>query len=41
MYKDMIFQNQKHMKYGGNIFLNMNMKEFVTYEVDNYTSLPK
>ena len=26
---------------GGNIILNMNVEEFVTYEVDNYTSLPK
>jgi hypothetical protein len=26
---------------GDNIILNMNVKEFVTYEVDNYTSLPK
>ena len=26
---------------GGNIFLNMNRKEFVTYELDNYTSLPE
>ncbi len=26
---------------GGNIILNMNLEEFVTYEVDNYTSLPK
>jgi hypothetical protein len=25
----------------GNIILNMSVKEFVTYEVDNYTSLPK
>ncbi len=25
----------------GNIILKMNVKEFVTYEVDNYTSLPK
>ena len=31
----------KTYEVGGNIFLNMNMKEFVTYEVDNYTSLPE
>ena len=41
MYKGMIFQNQKHMKLEVILFLNMNMKEFVTYEVDNYASLPK
>ncbi len=28
-------------EFGGNIILNMNVEEFVTYEVDNYTSLPK
>ena len=26
---------------GGHIILNMDVNEFVTYEVDNYTSLPK
>lgn len=26
---------------GDNIILNMNVKEFVTYEVDNYTPLPE
>ncbi|WP_144729345.1 hypothetical protein [Candidatus Nitrosocosmicus arcticus] len=26
---------------GGNVILNMNFAEFLTYEVDNYTSLPK
>jgi hypothetical protein len=26
---------------GDNIILNMNNEEFVTYEVDNYTSLPE
>ena len=31
----------KTYEVGGNIILNMNLKEFVTYEVDNYTSLPK
>ena len=31
----------KTYEYGDNIILNMNVKEFVTYEVDNYTSLPK
>jgi hypothetical protein len=31
----------KTYEVGGNILLNMNMKEFVTYEVDNYTPLPK
>lgn len=28
-------------KIGGNVILNMNVAEFLTYEVDNYTSLPK
>ncbi len=31
----------KTYEVGGNIILNMNVKEFITYEVDNYTSLPK
>ena len=31
----------KTYEVGDNIILNMNIKEFVTYEVDNYTSLPK
>ena len=31
----------KTYEVGGDIILNMNFKEFVTYEVDNYTSLPK
>ena len=31
----------KTYEVGGNIILNMNVKEFVTYEVDNYTPLPK
>ena len=30
----------KTYEVGDNIFLNMNIKEFLTYEVDNYTSLP-
>ena len=31
----------KTYEVGSNIFLNMNMKEFVTYEVDNYNPLPE
>ncbi len=31
----------KTYEVGGDIILNMNFKEFVTYEVDNYVSLPK
>ena len=31
----------KTSEVGNNIILNMNIKEFVSYEVDNYTSLPK
>ncbi len=31
----------KTYEVGGDIILNMNFKEFVTYEVDNYASLPK
>ncbi len=31
----------KTYEVGVDIILNMNFKEFVTYEVDNYTSLPK
>ena len=30
----------KTFEVGDNIILNMNIKEFLTYEVDNYTSLP-
>ncbi len=30
----------KTSEVGDNIILNMNIKEFLTYEVDNYTSLP-
>ena len=31
----------KTYEVGDNIILNMNIKEFVSYEVDNYASLPK
>ncbi len=31
----------KTYEVGDNIILNMHIKEFVTYEVDNYTSLPE
>ena len=31
----------KTYEVGDNIILNMNIKEFISYEVDNYTSLPK
>ena len=31
----------KTYEVGDDIILNMNIKEFVSYEVDNYTSLPK
>ena len=31
----------KTSEVGNNIILNMNIKEFVSYEVDNYTPLPK
>ncbi|WP_458745958.1 hypothetical protein [Candidatus Nitrosocosmicus sp. T] len=31
----------KTYEVGDNIILNMNIKEFVSYEVDNYNSLPK
>ena len=30
----------KTYEVGDNVILNMNIKEFLTYEVDNYTSLP-
>ncbi len=30
----------KTYEVGDNIILKMNIKEFLTYEVDNYTSLP-
>jgi len=31
----------KIYKVGGNVILNLNVAEFLTYEVNNYTSLPK
>ena len=31
----------KIYKVEGSVILNMNVAEFLTYEVDNYTSLPK
>jgi hypothetical protein len=31
----------KTYEVGDNIILNMNIKEFESYEVDNYASLPK
>ena len=41
MYQRFDIPKSKIYKIVGNVILNMDADEFLTYEVDNYTSLPK